>query len=51
MYSSGADPGGGAWGAHAPPFGTEPARIRNAEVYHALSARSCFDAVLRVLHT
>ena len=27
----------------SPPFGTEP--TRNAEVYHALSARSYFDAV------
>ena len=35
--------GGGWWGAHAPPFGTEPAR--NAEVCYALSARSYFDAV------
>ena len=34
---------GGAWGAHAPPFGTEPAQ--NAEVCYALSARSYFDAV------
>ena len=34
---------GGAWGAHAPPFGTEPAR--NAGVCYALSARSYFDAV------
>ena len=32
---------GGAWGAHAPPFGTEQAL--NAEVYHALNARSYSD--------
>ena len=38
---SGADPGGGAWGAHAPPFGTEQAL--NAEVYCALSACSYSD--------
>ena len=37
--------GGGGMGGPCPPplFGTEPAR--NAEVYHALSARSYFDAV------
>ena len=37
--------GGGPRGAHAPhasPFGTEPAQ--NAEVCHAFSARSYFDA-------
>ena len=32
---------GGAWGAHAPPFGTEQAL--NVEVYRALSARSYSD--------
>ena len=38
----GADPGG-AWGAHAFPFRTKPAR--NAEVCHALSTRSYFDVM------
>ena len=33
--------GGGAWGAHAPPFGTE--RALNTEIYRVLSARSYFD--------
>ena len=40
LATSGADPGGGHGGPMPPPppFGTEPAR--NAEVCHALSARS-----------
>ena len=55
---SGADPGGGgAWGAHAPPFGTEQAL--NAEVYRALSAciatptqrTSLYESLLHVLQT
>ena len=43
LGTSGADQGGGggAWGAHAPPFGTEQAL--NAEVYRALSACSYSD--------
>ena len=42
LYRGESRSGGGAWGAHAPPFGTE--QVQNAEVYRALSARSYSDA-------
>ena len=44
--------GGGAWGAHASPFGTEPAR--NAEVCHALAhvatLTQCTSLILYMNH-